>query len=321
MLPSDTLIFAVSALGAAVLAYGVASLLQAIAARRAEGRGTAALLLSPLVLGGLALDVVGFGASAVALTRLPLFFVQGASSASILVTALLASLVLGVRPDRRETVAMPLVLVGLVGLALAAEPGAASALPGALLIGLALAAPAVTVGAWLCLGRPGRTSALGLAFLAGLSYGGASLVARGLSAPDASAHWQVATLALIVVHALQGVVLVTVAMRSASVNSVTSVLFATEAVGPATIGLLLLGDRTAPGTAGFAVVGFLCIVAATAVLARRHPATPSSDALPAFVPLPRSPRASTAPHAVVGAHRVGRHRRGAHPSRSVRQPS
>lgn len=341
---SDSLVHAVAALGAAVLAYGVASLLQAVAARRAEGRGTAALLLSPLVLGGLALDVVGFVACAVALTQLPLFFVQGASSASILVTALLASLVLGVRPDRQEAIAMPLVLAGLVGLALAAEPGVASALPASLLVGLAVSVPAVTVGAALCLSRPGRSSALGLALLAGLSYGGASLAARGLSAPDSPSHWQAVTIALIAVHALQGVVLVTVAMRSASVNSVTSVLFATEAVGPATVGLLLLGDRTAPGTGGFAVFGCLCIVTATAVLARRRPAGPEQaqpaqsgqaaqagqpgqsgqsgqpgqpgqadaaarqDVLPPFVPLPRHPRDSTPARRGSGAHRVGRHR-------------
>src|SRR4051794_34359388 len=97
-----SLLVCVVALATAIGAYGVASLLQAMAARRHPEVSIARLLVEPLVLAGLALDVVGFVGTAVALHALPLFFVQGAASASIVVTALLASVFLRERPSRRE---------------------------------------------------------------------------------------------------------------------------------------------------------------------------------------------------------------------------
>jgi drug/metabolite transporter (DMT)-like permease len=273
---SASLALAVAALGTAIVAYGVGSLLQAMAARKYPTRHAAVLMLSPLVLGGLALDVLGFLCGAIALTELPLFFVQGATSASILVTALLASLVLGERPDRRETSAMPLVLGGLVALALAAEPGRASVPPWPLTVGLVFCVPLVAGAGWWCFRRPGRLTATGLAMLAGVSYGCASLAARGLSAPHQSSTWLIPTLGLTAAHALLGVVLVTVAMRRAPVNTVTSVLFATEAVGPAAVGLVLLGDRIADGALLALAAGCVLLVAATVLLttgADEEPAT------------------------------------------------
>lgn len=314
----DRLWTCVIALAVAVLAYGVASLLQAIAGRRHPDSGAAGLLRQPLVLAGLGLDVVGFGAAAVALHELPLFFVQSASSASILVTALLATLVLRERPDRREAVAMPLVLVGLVGLALAAEPGPATALPTALLVALGAAAPLFGLVGWTCLTRPGRRSSLVLAVLAGLSYGAASLAARGMSAADQSSSWLLPTGIVIALHALQGVVFVTAAMRRASVNSVTSLLFATETVGPAVLGWLLLGDRAAEGTAGLAVAGCVALVLATAVLSGGSGGhgTAREGASDVVVPAPRRApdTASGGAHRLrpvpetTGRHAVGRHR-------------
>jgi drug/metabolite transporter (DMT)-like permease len=290
---SDSLATSVLALLVAVVAYGVASLLQAMAGRRAadetanrpeqpkqpeqperaSSAGRTRLLVSPLVLGGLALDVLGFGAGVLALRQLPLFFVQGATAASILVTALLAVLVLHERPSRREALAMPLVLAGLVALAAAAEPGPARALALPVAIGLIVAAPLIAVLGWLCL-RPGsRTPALAPAVLAGLSYGGASVAARGMTAMEHSSVLFPALVVAVAAHALLGVVLVTVAMRSAPVNTVTSVLFTTETVGPAVLGLLLLGDRTAAGMSWAAAGGCAFLVVATGLLTRTR-ATP-----------------------------------------------
>jgi drug/metabolite transporter (DMT)-like permease len=288
VLSSASLLTSVVALGTAVVAYGVASLLQAMAARRHDG--STPLMLSPLVLAGLGLDVVGFLCGAVALHDLPLFFVQGASAASILVTALLASVVLGERPDGRETLALPLVFAGLIGLAAAAEPGPASALPVVLVAAMLLALPAFAVLARRCWASSTRGSALGLAFLAGLAYGTASLAARGLSAPGQSTALVVAVAVVVVTHALLGVALVTAAMRRLPVNTVTSVLFATETVAPAAVGLLWLGDRTQAGLGPVALAGCVCIVLATALLSRPvHEATRPGlrryDGVPAVDPL------------------------------------
>src|SRR5919199_412019 len=90
----------VAAFGAAV-AYGVASVLQAVGARRLEsGSVDAAFLLRltrslPYVT-GLALDGAGFVATVVALRVLPLFVVESAVASSVGVTALVAARFAGV---------------------------------------------------------------------------------------------------------------------------------------------------------------------------------------------------------------------------------
>lgn len=282
-----SLLTAVVAVGTALLAYGVGSLLQAMAARRNPDGGVSSLLLSPLVWGGLTLDVVGFLAGALALTELPLFFVQGASSASILVTALLASLLLHERPDWRETLAMPMVLAGLVALALAAEPGPAVTPPTLLTVGLLVSALLFGCAGWWYVRCPSRISGLALAMLAGLSYGCASLAARAASAPGAGTAVHTALLLAVVVHALQGVGLVTVAMRRAPVNTVTSALFATEAVGPAAMGLLVLGDRVSPGLGWAAALGFGCLVVATLLLSWQMDSDADDERSNGTGPLPR----------------------------------
>jgi drug/metabolite transporter (DMT)-like permease len=313
-----SILLAAIALVVGVLAYGVASFLQALAGRRSRpgpGRlaSRAGLLVHPLVLAGLGLDVVGFAAGAVALRDLPLFFVQGASATSIVVTALLAAVLLRERPERRETLAMPLVLAGLVALALAAQPGSARPLGTGVAIGLIAAAPLLGVLGWLCVRTPGRLPALALTLLAGLSYGSASVLARSLPAVPAGSVIFPGLVVALVAHALLGVALVTTAMGRLPVNTVTSVLFATETAGPAAVGFLLLGDRAAPGYGWLALGGCALLVLGAGLLAHAEPG-PAAQAsfqedrpdLPNAVAVPR-PR----PPAEARAHRprvVGRHR-------------
>lgn len=302
-----SLLACVVALATAIAAFGVASLLQAMAARRHPYTSAVRLLAEPLVLAGLGLDVVGFLGSAVALQALPLFFVQGAASASMVVTALLASVFLLEHPSRRETAVTPLVLLGLALLAVSAAPGQAKALPLALLVGLAVGAPLVTVAAWYLLTRPGKWTGPGLAVLAGVSYSAASLTARGLSAPDNSRSWLVPTLVLVGIYAVQGAVLVTASMRQAAVNSVTSVLFATETLIPSAIAWALLGDRATPGMGWLALAGCALLLVSTAALSRgpTQQADRGVQADRVAIPAPRlAPDAPT----TVGSHRAGRHR-------------
>jgi drug/metabolite transporter (DMT)-like permease len=179
-------------------------------------------------------------------------------------------------------------------------------------------APLLAVTGWGLVRRPGRLTGIGLAVLAGLSYGSASLVARAVSAPGVGWTGETPALVVLVLHALQGVVFVTAAMRHTSVTTGTAVLFVTETVGPAALGFLFLGDRIAAGTALIAVGGCACLVVATAVLAASPSAAPEPVAERAapearvVVPAPRRSPEATAAHrapAVIGQHAVGRHRR------------
>src|SRR5665811_1202297 len=111
----------------AAVGYGTASVLQSVAARKAEsGSGLDPRLLVRLArsvpyVSGLGLDLAAFVASLVALRTLPLFLVQSAVASSVGVTAIIAA-VIGVRLRGREIASLVILGAGLLLLASSAQP-------------------------------------------------------------------------------------------------------------------------------------------------------------------------------------------------------
>ena len=114
----------------ACLAYGVATVLQSVGARRAAtatGVGGVIGIVTQLpYLAGLALDGVGFVGNVVALRQLPLFLVEAIVAGSVGVTAVLAAL-RGERLRGRDWAALGVLGLGLVLLSISAAPAEASA--------------------------------------------------------------------------------------------------------------------------------------------------------------------------------------------------
>src|SRR5918911_930326 len=115
---------------AAAVAYGVASVLQAVGSRRLALTPVGARLLLRLLrslpyVAGLVVDGLGFVATVAALRVLPLFVVQSAVAAGIGVTALVAVRWLHARLRLWEWLALAVMGVGLALLALSAEAEAA----------------------------------------------------------------------------------------------------------------------------------------------------------------------------------------------------
>jgi len=181
----------------AALAYGAATVLQAVGVRRAGALPAGTPLFARVRAGwpyaaGLALDGLGFLASVAALRTLPLFLVESAVAASVAVTAVLSVLVLHVRLGATEVVALVAIGAGLTGLALTAAEGPAVH-PGPSATWWLLAA-AVLVGALLVIGALDRDEGRGavvLSIAAGLGFGGVGVAARLLEVP--SPVWALAT--------------------------------------------------------------------------------------------------------------------------------
>ncbi|GAA2479157.1 hypothetical protein [Terrabacter carboxydivorans] len=258
----------------AALAYGAATVLQAVGVRRA-----AALPPGTAVLGrvraawpyavGLALDGVGFLASVAALRTLPLFLVESAIASSVAVTAVLSVLVLHVRLGVPEVVALLAVGAGLTGLALTAADGPAVH-PGPAATWWLFAA-AVLVAVLLVVGVRDRSrGAVLLSVAAGLGFGGVGVAARLLEIP--SPVWALATDGLawaLVVHAVLATVAYGMALSRGRVTTVAALTFATETVLPAAVGLVALGDRVGPGRAPWAAAAFVVTLAGCIALASR----------------------------------------------------
>jgi drug/metabolite transporter (DMT)-like permease len=257
----------------AALGYGSASVLQSVAARKAEsstGLDPALLVRltrsAPYVL-GLGLDATAFLASLVALRTLPLFLVQSAVAASVGVTAVIAAAI-GVRLRSREIASLVILGAGLLLLAASAQPEQGR--PLTLTVRWGLLSCVVVLGAAGALAARSnrRSSTSALAVLGGLAFTIVAVSARSLTVP--SPLWHVlADPELWAILALGGLgmLLFTTALQRGSVTSATALTFAVETIVPAGIGLAFLGDSTRPGFAAVAAVGFVLTIAGTLALA------------------------------------------------------
>lgn len=283
------LIFAVLA----ALLSGGGSILQSLGvarAGRAEGsnhsaNALAALRHQPLYFTGLLCDILGFVAAATALHRLPLFFVQSVVASSVGVTALI-SVLMGTRLGRAGWTALGVAGIGLVLLAISANPGPSIPLPPLwhwiLLLGVI---PICGVGA-IGYRVHRRWSAPVLAFAAGLSFANVAISARSFHAPDEL--WRLVTEPAAWAIAVNGgaaAVLFALALQQGAVTTVSAVVFTTQTVFPSSVGLLILGDSIRSGFLLPAAIGFLFAVGGAVALtrfsARRSPTVQARVPAPA----------------------------------------
>ena len=293
----------------AALAYGAATVLQAVGVRRVAALPPGTALRDRARTGwpyavGLALDALGFLASVAALRTLPLFLVESAVASSVAVTAVLSVVVLGVRLGTAEVVALMVVVAGLTGLALTAAAGpAVRPGPGAtwwLLAAAAAVALLLVVGT---IDHDRRRGAVVLSVAAGLGFGGVGVAARLLEVP--SPFWQLATDGVawaLVAHAVLATVAYGLALARGRVTTVAALTFATETVVPALVGALLLGDQVVPGRGPLAAAAFVATLGGCITLAgcaepthadltpRAGGQAPSDGAPTAPAPQPVSPR-------------------------------
>ena len=264
------------------LCYGVGSVLQAAAATAtARAERLDPRLLLTLARGwryplGLALDGVGFVLSLVALRSLPVYVVQSVVASFLAVTAVVGAAVLGLRLQKREVVALAVVVLGLVlvGLSAAPEPAPVVGSPTQWLV-LAIAITLVLVS--VPLGRTTRPGGVWLlGGVAGLAFGTVAVAARLLStsvtlgriAEDARALVGAPAFYAVLVATPLALVAYETALQRGSVVAATAPLVVGETVLPALAGLSLLGDHTRPGWGSLATLGFLLAVGASLLLCR-----------------------------------------------------
>ena len=262
--------FGVLAALVSALCYGVASVLQARAARLGPGGPTRPLLRmvvrAPFVA-GVTLDVAGFAAQFAALRVAPVFLVQAAQAGSLAVTAAVAGAVLKIKLGVRGWIAVGTACAGLAALgASAGAEGPAStgiAFRGALVVAVVLLAGVGLVADRIA--EPIGSAVIGL--VAGLGFGVVALAARALL--DLAPIRLVADPATYAL-ACGGVVAFLFYARGlqrGAVTAVTAAVVAGETLLPAIVGILAFGDHTRPGAAPIAVAGFAATLAGAAALA------------------------------------------------------
>ncbi|GHF85828.1 drug/metabolite transporter (DMT)-like permease [Amycolatopsis bartoniae] len=254
----------------AAVAYGVASVFQAVAARAvAAGDGGVDPRLLVRVFRqwryvlGTGLDVLGFLAQLVALRVLPLFVVQAALAASLAVTAV-AAMAIGTRLHAREWTAVVLVCAGLALLGASAQSEGSEPVGLAFHVGL-LVATGVVGAVGMAAGRL-RGTALGL--VAGLEFALVALAGRIVSTSSVGAFFADPALYAVAVAGALGMLFYASALQRGGVTTATALMVVGETVLPSLIGVFALGDATRAGFGWVAVAGFAVAVAAALALAR-----------------------------------------------------
>lgn len=263
------------AVAGAALCSGTAAVLQASAvahlprATSVRGSFVVRLARSPRYLAALGLIAIGFVLSFVALRSLPLFVVQAGRASSLAVTAVLSVLVLHVRLRRAELVAVLAIGTGLIvvgwtaGEQAAADVGAAGRVT--LLVAVLVLLP---VAAVLLRMRDLPRAGLLLGVTAGSCFGLLALGARILRGFDPGtlladpAAWAMATAGAL------GLLCGALALQRASVVTVTAAMVAVETVLGSVLGMLVCGDRPAPGLGVPAAAGFALVLVGALALAR-----------------------------------------------------
>lgn len=262
----------------AAFCYGIASVMQAIAARAASARADGRTGVDPGLLGrllrqwpfvlSLLLDLAGFLAQLVALHRLPLFAVQAMVAANLAVIAVLDAIVFRAAPLVRERLAVLGVVagVGLLGASAGAE--GANHASTAFKLGI-IAVTAVVGGCGLAAARlrGPRGRALALGTVAGLGYGLIGIAARVLTGFRHLTLFTDPALYGLAGAAAVAFIFYTTALEGGSVTVVTGAVVLAETLPPAVIGVLFLGDTTRRGLAPVAVTGFVLAVASALLLA------------------------------------------------------
>jgi hypothetical protein len=142
------------------------------------------------------------------------------------------------------------------------------------------AAVVLAVLGWLALRRGSDTrSAVALATVSGLAYGGVALAARLLSAGDGRFLAGDGLVDLVtdpMLYALLGygalgLATFAAALQRGTVTTVAAVVVVAETVAPALAGIALLGDGARPGLGAVAVIAFVATVVGAWVLSRADP--------------------------------------------------
>jgi hypothetical protein len=262
-------------LAAMIVAYGVANLLQSVAAARTTVHHTfdPGLLLRlashRTYLLGLACQVGGFVLAFLARRDLPLFLVQASVAAGLGVTAVLGVVGLKWRLPKAEVALLGLLFGGITALVLAARPAPSRQLGAAGLIALTVALGAIAVVGFFAVRLHGATGSVALGSLAGMAFSAAAVAARPLaSASSLEVFVQDPLLYLLIAHSLVGQLLLGLAMQRGSTTAAVAAMDAAGAVPAAIVGLLLLNDKIWPGREWLAAAGFLITLIAVIGLTR-----------------------------------------------------
>jgi hypothetical protein len=256
-------------LAAMIGMYGVANLLQSVAAAKTTSHDSldpkllVRLARHKVYVIGLMCQMLGFILAFLARRDLPLFLVQSSVAAGLGVTAILGVLVLKWRLPAPEVALLVVLFAGLAGLVISAQPHPSRQLGLAGVAGLLIVLGAIAVVGFFAAKLHGVPGSVVLGALAGIAFGAAAVASRPLANLHSFDRFITDPLLyLLIAHSLVGQLLLGLAMQRGSTTAAVAAMDAAAAVPAAIVGLLFLGDKITPGLEWLAGLGFLVTLAA-----------------------------------------------------------
>lgn len=262
-------------LAAMIMAYGVANLLQSVAATRTrpQRRLHPGLLLRlathRVYLVGLTFQLFGFCFAFVARRELPLFLVQASVAAGLGVTAILGVLVLRWRLPAAEVALLGGLGIGVASLVIAARPAPSRQIGPAGEIAIAMVVALIAIAGAFAARLRGAPGSVALGGLAGFAFGAVAVCSRSLAGMH-SVHDVITSplIYLLAANSAIGQLMIGLAMQRGCTTAAVAAMDAASSVPAAVIGIVLLGDRVWPGMQWLAVVGFAVTLLAVLGLTR-----------------------------------------------------
>lgn len=248
---------------ATALCYGISAVLEDRAAKltpvtgKSGKRAAFRATVSTGYLIGMALSVVAWAFSLIALHRLPLFAVQAISASSIGVVVLITWMVTGRKPTTREAVLLCVLAVALTALAASASPSDPKPVSWVFKLFIWIGVVGVACAAVGATRVPGARGSALLGAVSGLSDGGMALCARALHHHSLTGLIFDPLAIALIPFTLIGIVAFAASLQRGAVSIALACQQAALTVVPSVIGLLLLGDKARHG---FAVVTYACFV-------------------------------------------------------------
>lgn len=246
---------------AALLAAGTFGSIAAIQASVIRKHG----FWSAPMVGVLVAYLVGWALHYVAIAELPLYLAQVGVGSSLVVTALLASFVMGEPLHREHWLAVLGMVVGLGVLAVAAGDVGQSHFTDRTTIALYSLLALTALLGWAAWRWQNPNSGVALAVLAGFAYGTSPIATRALV--DFSWDPDTAATALSIgLFGSLGFVLYSIALERTSVTAATAPQILLATALPATVGIALFDDQVRDGWWPLAIVAFAVSMLAGVVL-------------------------------------------------------
>jgi drug/metabolite transporter (DMT)-like permease len=304
-------------LGALIGAYGVANLLQSVAAARTDLHHAFHVRLlwrlgrHKSYLVGVICQFSGFLLAFLARRDLPLFLVQSAVAAGLGVTTILGVLILKWKLPKSEVILLVLLCFGLAALVIAAKPSPSRQLGAAGSIGLLLTLAAIALFGFFAARMHGAPGSVVLGSLAGVAFGAAAVASRPLASVDSFGSFVTDPLLyLLLAHTVVGQLLLGLAMQRGSTTAAVAAMDAAAAVPAAIVGLLFLGDEVHSGREWLVAFGFVLTLGGVIGLSfyaepqHHHARATGGRRQPGASTMPKAPFASSISNSSAGTARA-----------------